>query len=104
MRRFASIPLLILILLSFELITFAQSSQKASRPEQGEKLKWLSWNEGYPKAKETGKILLIDMYTDWCGWCKKMDRDTYSKKEVIDLINEHFIPVKFNPELVRCNK
>lgn len=61
-------------------------------------LNWYSWNEGYKKAKQTNKILLVDIYTDWCGWCKKMDKETYSQAEVINLINKYFIPVKFNPE------
>lgn len=72
----------------------AQQKQNITRAE----LKWLSWNEGYPLAVSTGKILLIDAYTDWCGWCKKMDRDTYTNTDVINKINKYFIPIKFNPE------
>lgn len=63
------------------------------------KLEWMEWDEAYAEAKATKKIILIDAYTDWCGWCKKMDADTYSKAEIIKLINKDFIPVKFNPEL-----
>lgn len=63
------------------------------------KLEWMEWDEAYAEAKKTNKIILIDAYTDWCGWCKKMDADTYSKKEVIKMINKDFLPVKFNPEL-----
>lgn len=72
--------------------------QAQSQSKNSPELKWLNWNEGYPLAVSTGKILLIDAYTDWCGWCKKMDRDTYTNEEVIKKINKHFIPVKFNPE------
>jgi thioredoxin-related protein len=68
-------------------------------PKQQEKLVWLGWNEGYEKSMKTKKILLVDAYTDWCGWCKRMDKDTYSNPEVIKKINKYFIPVKFNPEL-----
>jgi len=72
-------------------------------PQEGKgkvaELKWLEWNEGYPLAEKQNKLLLIDAYTDWCGWCKKMDRDTYSNPEVIKKINQYFIPIKFNPEL-----
>ncbi len=62
-------------------------------------LKWYSWNEGYPLAVKSKKIILVDAYTDWCGWCKKMDRDTYSNVDVIKKLNKHFIVIKFNPEL-----
>lgn len=91
--RFSKLYLLsftLIILLSFNLT--AQDNKKND-------LKWYTWNEGYKLAQENGKIVLIDMYTDWCGWCKKMDRDTYSKPEVVALINKHFVPIKFNPEL-----
>ncbi len=64
-----------------------------------EKLQWQHWNDGFSKAKSENKIALIDTYTDWCGWCKKMDRDTYAKKSIVDKINANFIPIKFNPEL-----
>lgn len=62
-------------------------------------LRWYQWNEGYPLAKKEGKIILVDAYTDWCGWCKKMDRDTYSNPAIIQTLNKDFIAIKFNPEL-----
>lgn len=87
--------LLLLPLLAITVNSFNQVESKANT----ETLKWYSWNEGYVKAKADNKILLVDIYTDWCGWCKKMDRDTYAKQEVIDVLNKHFIVVKFNPEI-----
>jgi uncharacterized protein YyaL (SSP411 family) len=65
----------------------------------GKELKWLDWNTGYPLAKKTNKIILVDAYTDWCGWCKKMDRDTYTDTKIIETLNKDFIIVKFNPEI-----
>ena len=76
-----------LMLFSFIIISNAQE------------LKWYSWEEGYTKAKDEGKILLVDSYTEWCGWCKVMDNKTYSQEEIIKKIKADFIPVKFNPEL-----
>lgn len=61
-------------------------------------LAWNNWNEGFPKANEENKIALIDVYTDWCGWCKRMDATTYENSGIIEKINEHFVPIKFNPE------
>lgn len=81
------ISVLILVILT----AFAPANQK--------ELKWLDWNTGYPLAKKQNKIILVDAYTDWCGWCKKMDRDTYTNQEIIDLLNKDFIVIKFNPEL-----
>jgi uncharacterized protein YyaL (SSP411 family) len=64
-----------------------------------DKLVWEDWNSGYEKAVKTNKILLVDAYTEWCGWCKKMDRDTYTHPDVIKKLNQHFVAVKFNPEV-----
>jgi len=66
---------------------------------QSEKLVWEEWNSGYEKAIKQNKIILVDAYTEWCGWCKKMDKDTYANPEVIKKINQHFIAIKFNPEI-----
>lgn len=66
---------------------------------QNDKLVWHDWNTGYEKAIKENKIVLVDAYTEWCGWCKKMDRDTYANPEVIKKINQHFIAIKFNPEI-----
>ncbi|MFN4082372.1 MAG: thioredoxin family protein [Bacteroidia bacterium] len=82
----------------FILVIIISSLSLSAQNKSNSELNWLSWNEGYPLAISTGKILLIDTYTDWCGWCKRMDRDTYANEEVIKKINKHFIPVKFNPE------
>lgn len=64
-----------------------------------EKLKWFGFEEGYQKAVKEGKILLVDAYTDWCGWCKVMDRETYTNAGVIEALNKDFVCVKFNPEI-----
>lgn len=61
-------------------------------------LEWKTWNDGFPIAVKKKKIALVDTYTSWCYWCKKMDRDTYTDQKVIDKIKEHFVPIKFNPE------
>jgi uncharacterized protein YyaL (SSP411 family) len=61
-------------------------------------LTWYSFEEGYAKSIKEGKILLVDAYTDWCGWCKVMDRKTYADPGVIAKLNESFVCVKLNPE------
>ncbi len=62
-------------------------------------LKWYDFEEGMEKAQKENKALLIDAYTDWCGWCKVMDKETYKDAKVIAKLNENFVAVKFNPEL-----
>ena len=59
---------------------------------------WISFEEAVSRTEVNPKMILIDLYTDWCGWCKKMDRDTYSRKEIVSYVNEKFYAVKFNAE------
>ncbi len=64
-----------------------------------DEIKWMDFNKGYELAKKKNKIMLVDVYTDWCGWCKRMDKDAYEKAPIISAVNADFIPVKFNPEI-----
>lgn len=50
------------------------------------------------QAKIGTRIYFIDFYTNWCGWCKKMDRDTFSDPTVSKILNKYFYPVKFDAE------
>jgi thioredoxin-related protein len=55
-------------------------------------------NDALELAKNQKRKIIVDVYTDWCGWCKKMDRDAYSNQAVKELISEHFILVKLDAE------
>ncbi len=66
--------------------------------ENDSNLTFYDWNAGYAKAIRLNKILLVDVYTDWCYWCKVMDKKTYAVDDVIKQLNKDFVCVKFNPE------
>lgn len=59
---------------------------------------WRNWNDGIKEAGETQRPILVDVYTDWCGWCKRMDRDVYSRPDVREYLSKRFVPVKLNAE------
>jgi len=63
-----------------------------------EKVKWYSIEEAVQLASENPRVLVIDVYTDWCGWCKRMDATTFSDPEVAKMMNTHFYPVKMDAE------
>jgi len=63
-----------------------------------EQINWLSWEEALEKQKEERKKILVDVYTDWCTWCKKMDSRTFQKPNIVKYVNENYYAVKFNAE------
>ncbi len=65
---------------------------------QDDKITWYSFDEVVEKVANDPKMVFIDVYTDWCGWCKKMDKDTFTDQEVVNFVNEHFYAVKLNAE------
>jgi len=81
------ILILVAIILSSSSI-FAQES----------KVNWISMEEAEKLNKENPKKIMIDVYTDWCGWCKKMDKDTFSHPAIAKFINEYYYAVKLNAE------
>ena len=65
---------------------------------QAQKIEWLTFEEAIALHEKRPKKILIDVYTDWCGYCKKMDRVTYGNQTIAALVNTFFYPVKFNAE------
>jgi thioredoxin-related protein len=63
-----------------------------------EEIKWVKdLNKGLAEAKSSGKPAMIDVYTDWCYWCKELDNKTYKDASVVSL-SKSFINIKVNPE------
>ncbi len=63
-----------------------------------EKIQWLTVDELQAAYSKNPKPIIVDVYTSWCGWCKVMDRETYSKDNVAAYINEHYYAVKLDAE------
>lgn len=59
---------------------------------------WLTFEQAEVKMKEKPKKVIVDTYTGWCGWCKKLDKDVYTNDSLIDYVNEHFYAIKFDAE------
>ncbi len=63
-----------------------------------DKINWLTWEEAMEKNKVDGKKIVVDVYTEWCGWCKKMDKATFENPMIVQYINENYHAVKFDAE------
>ena len=62
------------------------------------KINWLSWDEAQARNKKEPRKFIVDVYTQWCGWCKKMDRETFEQAEIVKYINSNFYAIKFDAE------
>jgi thioredoxin-related protein len=78
---------------SFILMMFCTLSIKAQN-----KITWLTWDQAIEKSTIEKKKVFVDVYTEWCGWCKKMDRTTFEDENIAGLINESYYAVKFDAE------
>ncbi|WP_405292493.1 thioredoxin family protein [Algibacter sp. Ld11] len=63
-----------------------------------QEIKWLTLEEAITLQKKNPKKIMMDIYTNWCGPCKMLDKNTFQNKEVADYVNEHYYAVKLNGE------
>ncbi|MFK7905567.1 MAG: thioredoxin family protein [Chitinophagales bacterium] len=66
--------------------------------EKPEIINWLSWKEAMELQKEQPKKIMVDLYTEWCVWCERMEKSTFNHPMIAKYINENFYPVKFDAE------
>lgn len=65
---------------------------------QAQEIKWMSWDEAVAANAKTPKKIFVDVYTDWCGWCKKMEQTTFQEPAVVAAISKDFYAVRLNAE------
>lgn len=63
-----------------------------------QEVQWLSFEEAIKKNAESPRKIFVDVYTDWCGWCKVMDKNTFQNPLISKVMNESFYCVKLNAE------
>lgn len=61
-------------------------------------VEWTKWNAGLASAAASRRPVVVDVYTDWCRWCRQMDREVYGRADVARYLAEKFVTVKLNAE------
>ncbi len=82
------IVLVALFSIGFTLKTTAQQSE----------VKWYTIEEALQLNKKEQRKVFIDVYTDWCGWCKKMEATTFTDPTIAKILNEKYYAVRFDAE------
>ncbi|MFC1513641.1 thioredoxin family protein [candidate division KSB1 bacterium] len=91
------VVLSVVALLVIAAVSQNNPDKKADRYEKSP-VKWMSFDEGFKKAAADKKLLVVDVYTDWCTYCKKMDSETFTDKKVADYMVEKYVSIKLNAE------
>ena len=90
--RFLTLLLLLTIISSFRV-----PNKKETKPEKNA-INWITIQEAEKLSKKQPRKIVIDVYTDWCGWCKKMDKSTFADEKVAKYVNKHYYAVKLDAE------
>lgn len=83
---------LFVLLISFPLLSFVQNENEE------ELINWYTIEEVQELMKKEKRKVYIDVYTDWCGWCKVMDKKTFTDPKVAEILNTDFYAVKLDGE------
>ena len=88
--RLSLAPILLGLLFSFKMVP---------PTEPANEIEWLTWEQAIEKLENGDKKkIFIDVYTDWCGWCKQMDKSTFQHPEIAKYMKENFHAVKLDAE------
>lgn len=84
-----------LIISSFGINAQDNTADKQAKPVQ---IKWYTFEEAIELSKKNPKKIFVDVYTSWCGWCKRMDATTFTHPVIVKYMNEKYYAVKLNAE------
>jgi thioredoxin-related protein len=90
---------------AFTLLTSSSSASAVEKQNKGSKnvksdtgIKWLTFEEALVLQEKEPRMWVIDFWTDWCGWCKRMEATTFSDPIIGKYVNENYYAVSFDAE------
>jgi len=75
-----------------------ETKKNPSSTQKADTLIWYKYDEGLAKAKKEKKHVMVAFYTNWCGWCKRMDKNTYADEKVKKVLTGSYVAIKVNAE------
>jgi thioredoxin-related protein len=83
-------------LLSLLLATILFLGAGSAAGQDAETPTWIPFEEALAAGKESGKMVLVDIWSPNCGWCRRMQNEVYPRPDLLEYLNEHFITGRLN--------
>jgi thioredoxin-related protein len=87
-----------LVTYSFKCDSSKTMDSNANSPKVEGGITWVTWEQAVELNKTKPKKFMIDVYTDWCGWCKRMDKDIFSDPKVAKYVADNYYAIKLDAE------
>ncbi len=84
--------------LTLSFLTFFCLNLFAQNKSSKAKINWLTVEQAEEKMKTEPKKVYVDVYTDWCYWCKVMEKNTFSNQELVKYMNENYYCIHLDAE------
>jgi thioredoxin-related protein len=91
-------------LIAIAALTISKTQEKTEATEEVRaeaNALFTNYTDAVSKAKAQNKMILVDVFTDWCVWCKRMDKDVYTDPAVQAEMNKYFTSVKLDAEATK---
>lgn len=79
--------------LCLTLVLITASAACAQEPKLPE---WIPFEQALADGKESGKMVLVDIWSPRCGWCRKMQEEVYPREDLLAYVNKHFVTGRLN--------
>ena len=87
---------LLVIMVASAILAGEPQENKEGEKSSSTEINWMKYDEGLAAAKESGKHIFANFTTDWCGFCKKMNKTTFVDPAIVAAINKDFVAVKID--------
>ena len=85
------------IIVIYAVSTIEKNTETQQSQNQSIKLQWnIDLNSGFLLAQKSNKLVFVDFYADWCGYCKELDENTYTDTYVQQRLAQKYVLVKIN--------